>query len=236
MNEQEELTPLNALEWCKNALRLSDFFVSGQQFLDAVYCLTASDIMFKRVPQPRPDGATAVGPLVVVVACHVLRLTAATSVVHRRMSTCTCAKGRGADIESSALAVSPRLPPSSSCLSPLPSLSLARLLPILWHVSNLWCGVAEDPENYRRCSAESSAHWGKLYLSMLRVAYEAQRATSVGDVPPLAPQPPPRRTAAEVHELRRQAAERRRTRRAGAAAAAGGACVTVPLYPLSALV
>jgi hypothetical protein len=54
-NEYEQLADVNEVEWAKNALRLSEYFVTNFQWQHAVYCLTASDIMFKRISAPEPD-------------------------------------------------------------------------------------------------------------------------------------------------------------------------------------
>ena len=56
VHEYEVVTPLDPTEWCKNALRLADYFLSAQLFQKTLYCLTAADVMLSRVPAPAPGG------------------------------------------------------------------------------------------------------------------------------------------------------------------------------------
>ena len=71
-NEHEQLAQINAVEWAKNALRLSEYFIANSQFTHAVYCLTASDIMIGRMPVPTPGSSASLEFVVQWGAVHVL--------------------------------------------------------------------------------------------------------------------------------------------------------------------
>jgi hypothetical protein len=48
-NEYEQLSAVNELEWSKNAMRLSEYFVVNAQFDFSAQSLTAADIMLKQL-------------------------------------------------------------------------------------------------------------------------------------------------------------------------------------------
>lgn len=62
-NEYEQLTDINCLEWAKNAVRLSEYYVGNCEWVAAAHCLTAADVMIKRVAAVDTD-AGALAPWV----------------------------------------------------------------------------------------------------------------------------------------------------------------------------
>jgi hypothetical protein len=77
-----------------------------------------------------------------------------------------------------------------------------------------------DDEWYRRLRAETSAHWGQLYSSILRLAFEGARARVMGFAPPSAPQQSKPHSVTVARHLRAQAMAAKRAAGAGAGAGA----------------
>ena len=66
-NEYEQLSAVNELEWSKNAMRLSEYFVVNAQFDFSAQCLTAADIMLKQLAAD----ATLAGEIIELICWHI---------------------------------------------------------------------------------------------------------------------------------------------------------------------
>jgi hypothetical protein len=174
--EHLRVTPLDSFEWVRNALRLADYYRNMQEFLKETYCLTAADIIFARLKAKGVDGRDRCRFLIGVfdgseVAAWGL------SPVHALCDTIPShAPHHTHPITTTTIPcmMKPVYPPN-----PLPgSCALPR-----------WCQMAEASERYLRTSAELSVHWGQMYASILKLAFETTRAKGLGRSLPGIPKP-----------------------------------------------